>query len=69
MRNITGAATPPHPQPFWTGDPPPSSSPNWAIPALSIQEQMGVDPTSKLADAITRLAAAIERLADREDER
>ena len=30
------------------------------MPALSVQEQLGVDPISKLAEAVNRLAAALE---------
>lgn len=54
-------------QVIWTGDPPPNYPHCWprettAAPhtrPLSIQEQMGTDPISKLAAAIEKLADAI----------
>jgi hypothetical protein len=58
-------------QVVWTGDPPPNypycpshhyplTPPRPWTAAPSIQEQLGIDPVSKLATAIERLAAAIE---------
>lgn len=48
--------------PYWTGDPPPLKSPTAAVPRLTIEEQLGVDPISKLAAAIEKLADALKEL-------
>jgi len=54
---------------IWTGDPPPNYTPYWPAPSRTaplpnIFEQMGADPISKLAAAIERLAAALEGKAE-----
>jgi hypothetical protein len=44
-----------------TGDPIPTWEPRTAAPVPSIQEQMGIDPISKLAAAIEKLAEALSK--------
>ena len=68
MNGATSCRPPDYP--IWTGDPPPDTPCRVGTPVSSIPnvfEQMGVDPISKLAAAINRLAAAIEK-AERSNE-
>jgi hypothetical protein len=55
-----GITAPNYSYPVWTGDPPPFRAPTTAMRVPSVAEQMGTDPTSKLAAAIDRLATAME---------
>lgn len=69
MSNVSGASSPTYPFRTTTGDPPPGVWPSWPswpqtsapVPTIpSFQEQMGIDPISKLAAAIEKLADALK---------
>jgi hypothetical protein len=58
------ATSPVYSTPTWTGDPPPGTWSGWSVTPVSarppsIAEQMGTDPISKLAAAVEKLADAL----------